>query len=80
MEKAEQCMSAHTSKPCKPRGDPTGGGKARWSKSPPTDPPNDPQSELDQPVDTLKRILMHDRDTFVQGFDLIKNKIYLTKC
>ena len=80
MEKAEQCMSMHH---CKPRGDPVGGGKTRWSKCSPTNPPNNPQSEVDKPVDTLKRILTHDKDTFTQGFDLINtymNEIFLMKC
>ena len=78
MEKAEQCMSARICKPCKPRGDPTGGGKARWSTSSTTDPPNNPQSEVDQPVDTLKRILMHDRNTFVEGFELVRRTKYIS--
>ena len=72
MEKAEQCMSMHH---CKPRGDPVGGGRTRWSKCSPTNPPNNPQYEVDKPVGTLKRILMHDKDTFTQGFDLINTYI-----
>ena len=72
MEKAKQCMSKQH---CKPRGDPVGGAKTRWSKNSVTNPPSNPQSELDKPVDTLKRILMHDKDTFVEGFELINTYV-----
>ena len=71
MEKAERYMSKQRSNPCKARGDPVAGGKIRWSKTTDTIPPNNPQSVDDKPVDTLKRILIHDKDTFVQGFELI---------
>ena len=76
MEQAERSIakqaptkSAHT------RGNPAGAANARWTKKSATCTPSTPQPEVDRPVDTLKRIITHDKATFDKGLELINTYV-----
>ncbi len=70
MDKAEKRMQ-HSKNSA--RGDATAAAKARWAPNPAITS-NDPD-DVDKPVDTLKRILTHDKATFDNGFDLINTYV-----
>ena len=55
------------------RGDATATAKARWDPKPAITS-NDSEADVDKPVDTLKRILKHDK-TFDNGFDHINTYV-----
>ncbi len=70
MDKAEKYITKQLPKNGA-RGNATAAAKARWT----TKSINTPNDLEDKPVDTLKRILMHDKTTFDNGFDLINTYV-----
>ena len=73
MDKAEKKMTRQHSKHSA-RGDATAAAKARWDPKPAITS-NDSDADVDEPVDTLKRILKHDKTTFDIGFDDINTYV-----
>lgn len=67
MDKAEKRMTRQHSKHSA-RGDAKAAAKARWHPRPAITL-NGSEVDVDKPVDTLKRILNHDKTTFDNGFE-----------
>ena len=76
MDKAEKRVTKQLSKNAA-RGDSIAPAKARWTPKPATTP-NDPE-DVDKPVDTLKRILMHDKTTLILIMDSTSSISMLNK-